>query len=63
MIWFETTTKIDGSTGTGFMVVLVSLLPKIIYGVGGGVVIIGAITSALVFWKWKMQKNHSKRFI
>ena len=35
MIWFETATRIDGGSATGRLIVLVSRLHQIIYGLGG----------------------------
>ena len=45
MIWFETTTRIDGTTGMGIMVVLVANLNIIMYTLGGITVLIGCIFS------------------
>jgi len=41
VIWFETVTKIDGSTDLGKQVILVTKLPMIMYGVGGAITAIG----------------------
>ena len=51
LIWFETITKIDGSTSLGNQVILVTRLPMIMYGVGGAVIGIGTIMVLIGVWK------------
>merc|ERR1711971_712018 len=49
LIWFETVTKIDGSTSLGKQVILVTKLPIIMYGVGGAIAAIGAVSILAIF--------------
>ena len=43
MIWFETTTRIRGDTAMGRMIVLVTNLHTIMYGIGGFILASGTI--------------------
>ena len=56
MIWFETTTRINGKTATGRLIVLVSRLNQIIYGIGGLILVI-----SLIFVGFGLFKLNRKR--
>ena len=49
MIWFETSTKISGSTSTGIMIVLLSRMNQIVYSVGGVTLFISLVLIGLGF--------------
>ena len=57
LIWFETTTRIDGSTEMGFMVILVSNLHAIMYGLGGFILTCGAIFLLIGTYFYIKQRN------
>ena len=58
MIWFETTTRIDSSTGTGKLIVLVTNLPIIMYSIGGVILAIGlAFIGITGFRHWSASRN------
>merc|ERR1712141_582459 len=49
MIWFETSTKISGSTSTGIMIVLLSRMNQIVYSIGGVTLFISLVLIGLGF--------------
>ena len=51
MIWFETATRIDGGSTTGRLIVIVSRLHQIIYGLGGLILSISIIILLLPYNK------------
>ena len=53
MIWFETATRIDGGSATGRLIVLVSRLHQIIYGLGGLILAISILILILSIMKGK----------
>ena len=53
MIWFETATRIDGGSATGRLIVLVSRLHQIIYGLGGLILAISVLILILSIMKGK----------
>ena len=54
MIWFETATRIDGDTDTGRLIVLVSRLHQIMYGIGGLILVI----AVLLLVTHPLESNH-----
>ena len=62
MIWFETATRIDGGSTTGRLIVIVSRLHQIIYGLGGLILSISIIILLLSIRKLKNGKIPSEHF-
>ena len=57
MIWFETATRINGGSTTGRLIVLVSRLHQIMYGLGGLILAISIVILILSIMKGKRRKN------
>ena len=61
MIWFETATRIDGDTDTGRLIVLVSRLHQIMYGIGGLILVIAVLLLVTAFYvKFNYNKSDKK---
>ena len=64
MIWFETTTRIDGDTEMGALVVLVTKLHTIMYSIGGVGVAIGTIIALIgAFFHYKRRQQRREKVI
>ena len=62
MIWFETATRIDGGSTTGRLIVIVSRLHQIIYGLGGLILFISIVILLLSIRKLMNGKIPSEHF-